>query len=293
MEFSELEPFEMFSTLGKRKQYGYTAPVMYTPAPRRAYRKTYVSKFSKEGRSTVRSNLARDNKKVIPRVTGLTPSLKKAIKAMIDGQLEVKTNQYNQQVSARGTVATGDILNIMPTIVQGAGQGARVGNAITIKRLVVDVIISPALSQTIYPFVCRILIFRWKDRGNKIITSTETASFYENNNSSTAGTGDVSNQVLLPNPDLFETLYDKVTPVMAWYSNAATTQALVNYNQAKYTIDVEAARMKVCYDDNTSQPDRSIFMLVQAVNTNGTNVNAAGTACANVFQNIMCQYTDA
>ena len=143
------------------------------------------------------------------------------------------------------------------------------------------------------------MIFRPQDKGNRAFDSTQAAAFYDAGASSFAGTGDWVDTVAIPNPEYFEVLYDKVTPVMQWVTNdpedgSSATNSKVIANSYQYSVDIPYACGKLKYADNDTVPSKFIFILVQAVNITATgNQNAAGTACADVFIQGSFEFLDA
>lgn len=270
-------------------QAGIVAP------PRRTFRKATINST---GRSSAAWNKKRDNA-TKPKAYGVPRYLKTAVKAILDQQAEWKLTRGASETTARGTVAAADVAQWMPGISQGTTNGTRIGTEINIKSAKFDILIAPFNSATVQPFKCRILIFRPQDKGNRAFDATMAAAFYDSGAATFAGTGDWVDTVAIPNPEYFEVLYDKVTPVMQWQSNApvdgsSATNSKVIANSYHYSVDIPYACGKLKYADADTTPSKFLWILVQAVNISGTgNQNAAGTATADVFIQGSFEYLDA
>lgn len=269
--------------------------VMPPPAP---YRRSYSytpRRASVEGKVSVKQRLNADNLKITKK-TKIPRGIASAVKAILDGQADVKFTRAAATLNARGTIASVDPIQIMPTLAQGTTSSTRTGNDIMIKSFTIDLLIAPVASSSFFPSKFRILVFRPKDRGNRPFDAAQAANFYDTGAGSAPGDGGWSNQVTIPNPQLFETLYDKLTPVMQWQTAVPAAGAVTNthilLNQFNYTIDLKEARGRLRYDDNNTDSSKYIYLLVQAVNMNNTNVNAAGLNVGEFYYNLNCCYTD-
>lgn len=271
-------------------------------ARRGTYRKPYVRKArsNTSGRNSVAWNLRRDNK-TKPRVYGIPQQVKQAVKAIIDQQAEWKNTRGVSNGSCRGTIAVADVIQFMPGLAQGTSNGSRLGNEINIKSAKFDILIAPIGTGADNPPVkVRILIFRWADKGNRVFAAADAAVFYDNGGTSFAGTGAFGDQIAVPNPDLFEVLYDQITPIMQWVDTVPTTGTAdsltkIPMNQYRYSIDMPYACGKLKYNDNAStDPSKYMYMVLQSVNTNTlTSVAAAGTnTCEYIVQGTF-EYLDA
>lgn len=278
----------------------YATPGAIRAPARRTIRSYTPRRGGRSGQQTVSGNLARDNAKKT-RVYGVSPQLKKAIKAVLDQESEYKYYRDTQSFQAQGTIAAGDIYDLSPIPAQGTSEGNRVGNEIKVKSFSLDILIAPIASATIMPFVCRILVFRPRSPGggSGFDLTSLAAAFYDTGTGSAAGDGGWSNQVTVPNFDYIEILYDKVTPVMQWQTaiptaSSAVTNTKIIVNQHRYSIDVPAARGVWKFDDTTgNSTNKAIYVVVQAINitANGTQ-NAAATDCADVYIASQTQFTD-
>lgn len=269
-------------------------------APARKTVRTYMPRRgTKSGNQSVSGNLARDNSKKT-KVVGVSPQLKRAVRAILDSQAEYKFFRSGSNFQARGTIASTDIIDYSPAITQGTTQSTRVGNDIKIKSFSFDILISAIPSATIMPFVLRILILKPKNAGTLANNSPTTlaADFYETGGGSAPGDGGWSNQVTVPNLDLFDTLYDRVTPVLQWQTAiptaaSAVTNTKIIMNQLRYSIDVPYMRGVLKYDDANSTASKVCYMVVQAINTNNSGTqNAGATVCADVYVATQVCFTD-
>ena len=228
----------------------YTVPASVIRSVRRSYRRQ--NRLNTTGRTSTSWNKSRDNA-TKPRAYGVPRGLKTAIKAVLNQEAEWKLTRGASETTARGTIATADVAQWMPGITQGTTNGTRIGTEINIKTAKFDFLIAPIQSTTIQPFKCRILIFRPQDKGNRAFDSTQAAAFYDAGASSFAGTGDWVDTVAIPNPEYFEVLYDKVTPVMQWATNdpedgSSATNSKVIANSYQYSVDIPYAcgKLRVC-----------------------------------------------
>lgn len=272
----------------------YSQPILQRSRP--AIR-SYRSWGSKNGRATVSSNVRRDNSKK-PTVKGISPQLKRAIKAVLDGEAEWKMTRGALQTTARGTIASADISQWMPGISQGTTNGTRIGNEINVKKLTMDILIAPIASATVNPFRCRILIFRPKDKGYQAASAGMASDFYDNGSGSFAGTGVWSDLIALPNPDLFEVLVDKLTPTMQWCSTIPTasnkpTNTHIIAQGYNYQFTLPQMYGKLHFDDNSTVPSKALYLVVQAIDINLNDTNAAGTTVADVYVQQTLEYLDA
>jgi len=273
---------------------GYVVPAIVAPA-RRTYRRTSRNNLS--GTPSAAWNKQRDNAKK-PQARGIPRALKTAIKAVLNQEAEWKLTRGSLPSTARGTIAAADVAQWMPGITQGAGNGQRIGDEVNIKSAKFDIMISPSAATNPAPFKCRILIFRPQDRGNKPFDATMAAAFYDNGSGSFAGTGVWLDQVAVPNPEYFEVLYDKLTPVMQWTTSVPTaadadTNLKLPYNQYHYSVDVPYCCGKVKYSDTSTDPSKYVWMVIQACDTNTlSSTNAAGVLVAETYVQATFQYLD-
>lgn len=209
---------------------------------------------------------------------------------------EVKYTRAGIATTSRGTVALADVSLITPTLSLGNTSATRVGNSIRIKKFHVDVLMAPEPATTALPFRNRVLVFRWKDGGNKVLTSTDMAAFYNDGASDTAGTG-VWNDQCRRLSDRFEVLHDSVTPVMHWDATTPTvtnipTNTKILANDYRHSFDVPYLHRVITYDDASTEPSTNVYILVCAIDVGSSAGNNPTTILGDVGITLHCDYVD-
>jgi len=224
------------------------------------------------------------------------PGLGAMIRRELARSAEKKFSRAAALTTARGTIAVADVVLITPTLAQGNTSATRVGNSIKITNFHVDILMCAEPSGTAQPFRCRVLVFKWKDGGNKLFASADATSFYNSGATDISGTGVWTDQVNRLS-DRFDVLYDSITPVMQWQSSIPTaaspaTNTKIVMSDHRRSFDVPYLRREITYDDADTVPSTSVFLVVQAIDTNNSQTNPSTGIMADVAYVLSVDYTD-
>lgn len=243
--------------------------------------------------------------------------LKKMVKAIIARDVEVKTKSMTLILaSIYSSNHMNFPLNVIPLgfnsstlpVVQGTGQGTRIGNKITLKKLIFRGTIQPNAQQSVIneqprPMHVKMVIFYDREDPNAVPLPGST--FFQDGSSSTGFTTNSTDFLRSINTDRFRVLKTKVFKL--GYSNyAGTTTNAPNQgvNQAwanndfkfscPFSMDLAKYYPKmVKFNDNLSDPmTRGLFCLFFCAYADGQQMsNVTVPAHVNYIQDV--RFTDA
>nr|QJI53697.1 MAG: capsid protein [Cressdnaviricota sp.]QJI53699.1 MAG: capsid protein [Cressdnaviricota sp.]QKN88871.1 MAG: capsid protein [Cressdnaviricota sp.] len=212
-----------------------------------------------------------------------TKALAKLIQRVVSRNIENKSRQANLEMNLQfaqpgGTgLSFNGLIPLTPydsvgtpagstiQILQGTGQGGRVGNVIKTKYATLKGVLAPLpLNATTNPApapmeIC-IWIFKLKDlrSGNQLITAQDNINnqFFQSNNSTTGVTGSLINIVQAINQDNIHLYYKRVFKVgfAAGQAGGSIANNEFSYNR-KFSINITKYLPKtIKFDDNTEMP---------------------------------------
>lgn len=185
-------------------------------------------------------------------------NIKNVVLREISKKLEVKrqslvssyNNYYNVINDAR-------VLNLMPVIAQGVGQGDRIGNNITIKKMVlmVNLVVDPTSTLATTPSYVDLYIFKFKKNNVAPPSASDMSRFLQTGNSANAYNGESFDGLR----DLNEDLFSKKKHLRL---NMIHGQTINNYSgygfmRSNYTLKFDITKYvksRLLYDDTTNQP---------------------------------------
>lgn len=215
----------------------------------------------------------------------------------------------NARISAYGTTAGGLSLPVSPlasivSIVQGTGQGGRIGNRIKTKKCTLSINLSPLgynAASNIVPVPQVVVGYLYYDMQNTTAVSPPGADFIQFGNSSTALTGRIIDAMSAVNTDRYK-LYKKFFVKSGWSQNTGTGAAAGvafyanNDFNADNRIDIDVTSMMpkyVEFNDNSGNPQtRNLLLYLEAVRMDG-GANPLASETTNVNVAIDYRYSDA
>ena len=243
--------------------------------------------------------------------------IKKLIKREIAKNVENKTFQYLDDVyDILPSNSPGFDANIVPvapaaggflTISQGLGQGQRIGNRIKIKKLTVSgVIIANPYNATTNPTPAPVQVKVWffydKEEWNAVPTPQTAGDFLQFGNTSLGLQNQLYDHSMPINNDRYKVLTTRVFKVGYASFNGATggvpLQGYFANNDFKlncnFKVDLTKYAIKnVEFRDTATTPTtRGIFMMMQPVYANGSQIPSAIIPCRCVYMNSVV-YEDA
>jgi hypothetical protein len=250
---------------------------------------------------------------------GKRPALKKMIRKELSSRVEIKTIQsyvHDRTLVAVGNTdfltSTGSIGNMIVlgpdpnnglNIIQGTGQGQRIGNKISVKSLIIKGTICPkpydiTYNVSTFPLQVKMWIFYDKTAPNNI--PNPTADFFQNGNSSKGWFGDLVDTWSPVNTDRYRVLATRTFKV-GYASNEGTGaiqayQGMTNNDykmSANFSINLTKIFAKsVKYNDTSSYPtSRGLYCLfTYAAGTGGTLNSLVRAAEVQWMQSM--KYTD-
>jgi len=274
-----------------------------------AYKRTYGKKAS--------------GKRMYKRKSYAKKTTKKSVKSMVKREIaravENKTFQvFDDNHDILPSVSPGFDAQILPctpfagsnlTIVQGTGQGQRVGNKINIKKLRFDAIVYPkAYNATTNPTPAPVQIKFWffydKEETQAIPAPQTAGDFLQFGNTSLALGNRLFDHLAPVNTDRYRVLTTRTVKVgYAIYGGTGATGSLPTQGNlsnndfklnARVSVDLTPYCVKhVVYRDNSPTPStRGIFVMIQPVYANGGAI-ASGTIPAEMNYLQTIDYEDA
>lgn len=247
-------------------------------------------------------------------------TLTKFVKKVLKRQLEKKTQQFSAAYSmsnASNLSFSNNTQPLTPTtsslvITQGVGQGARLGNEVSVTGATLNLMMFPnpyTISENTVPMPQGIELFIWSVKGDtqtlagaRTITTT---NFFQNGSSSTGFSGNNFDHMVKPN-------LDKVTPYFhgyyklgaANYQTNTGTQAnqfsfanndyKLNHN-VKVNLMEKGFPKKLIWNDNTdTATSRQLFFTISPWDCDGgANADTITAVPCNFEYIVEVEYTDA
>lgn len=235
------------------------------------------------------------------RVAKLTKPVKRTIQRMISRNVENKTAQvYNYERELWPVTSVNfPTQNIFPlgpdptsiVIVQGVGQGQRIGNTIKTKKLVIRGTVVPYPYDAVFnpapgPIQVKMWVFYDKRTPVDVPNPVAGSNFFQSGNTSKGFQNDLADLWSPVNSDIYRILatrtfklgnaeYAGTSPPVSTASAQYYTNNDFKYN-ANFSINLTKHYPKtVKFNDNTSTPSsRGLFMMVAFFNANGTQINS-------------------
>lgn len=248
---------------------------------------------------------------------GKFSSVKKVIRSEISRNLEKKSKQYEQQDdlilgSANSLTLDATIVPLAPDstylqIDQGVGNGSRVGNSITTKKLTFKGTLVPlpynvSTNPEPRPVQIKLWVFYDKTRPTEEPTPAQSANFFQFNNSAAGFSNDLVDLWRPINTDVYRVVatrtfklgvsrFDANGTVFAGSSYFANNDFKYNCN---FSIDLTKHIPKIVkFNDTNSQPtSRGLFSMFVAYYADGTAM-ASGVIPAKYSWMLDYTYTDA
>lgn len=240
--------------------------------------------------------------------------MKKMVRREIRRAQETKTSEYYNAGLGLWSSVDGNFSsnNIFPVHVdganlqvpQGTGQGGRIGNEITIKKLTFSGHIVPEIYNAVYnptPAPVHVKMWIFYDKANNISIPAPITNFFQSGSASRGFQNDLMDHMSPPNADRYAVLATKTMKV-GFADNTGTgsvgAQAYFANNDYKMTasfrFDLTKHIPKLCrFNDGTNTPTtRGLYCMIQPVYAIGTAI-PAGIRTAVVQYVRTVDYTDA
>lgn len=272
----------------------------------------YARKRRAPAKKGVKRNYRRPAKRVARRSTFV-----KKVQAIIHRNLENKTYQANGfGYNIINSAATGWAANCFGTlpmtpaagflqIDQSTGQGGRIGDKISIRKLTFSGVIYPAkynvsTNGNIQPQEVKFWLVTQKDTPN--VQPTGYTKFFQFGTTSGGFDGTLIDMIKKPNQDLFMIHTTRTFKVgygeYFGTGNNATAQYYNNNDfklNHKFSIDVTKYAVKdVKYNDSTLTPmTRGVFLVCEAVYANGSTISSVNEIPVLMDWQLSVTYEDA
>lgn len=246
-------------------------------------------KYRKSGKRVARKSYARKGRSVA--------SVKKIVKRMLSANIETKCFQFlgtgHDILPSNSPGFDGQIIAVSPAatylaINQGLGQGGRIGNKITIKKLTMDGVMFPlpynaTTNLTPAPIQVKMWIFYDKEEPNAVPAPQASADILQFGSTSLPFQNELFDHTMPINLDRYRVLTTRTyklgyasyggTGAQPQQGNFANNDFKLNcrvkVNLTKYAIK------KVVYRDNTSNPTtRGLYAMFQPVYANGNPIGS-------------------
>lgn len=238
------------------------------------------------GRYKYRGTSKRYRKKV-------PPGVRAYVKSAITRSLELKkTHTINSDVQFNPQIVAGDVLNLLPGMSQGTTQATRVGNSITLKRLVIRGVVNMvALGTYNSPTYVDVYIFKNRKTNN---SPASMSDFLQLGSSSVSYDGDTQpySGLLRVNDDAFkECIHERFYLLNSPPSAAQAFNAAINPS-ATFEWDLTRfMKKKLLFDDSiTAAQNDSLWMACGTTQSDGNTVS--GSNMAEITYVVEMDYTD-
>lgn len=261
--------------------------VRKTSKPKKTYRRKarQSSKVSKKVKTYIKQTLTRNEETKISAASSLS---------------KFDFTSYNVDTNSAGE--TINLCDCLGLITQGTGQGNRIGNQITLKKLMVKFIFSPipqdgSLDGSIYKTI-KLMFFRVKKQMGAP-TNSQWGQLLQNGNTDIPPANQYLDIMRPFNKDLFE--IKKTFTFKLNAENDAEIQTQLNGHSFIKTISIDISRYlpkKITYDDTTTLPTNArLYAAVLIADSKGNrhDLGASGiyTLNVNATYNAYAEYTDA
>ena len=268
-------------------------------------RKTYKRRAPK--RTFKRRSVKRTRKSSVVRV----------VKRVLSRQVEVKTRTFASlggQLYPSGNASQCDIYNVIDmgcrtpgfAIVQGTGDGARVGNQITVKKVTIRGGLVPnpwnTTTNTVpVPLQVKVWVFYDKRQRSVKPAPFAAADFFDFNSTVSGFQNDLVDMWAPVNTNLYTVLKTK-TFKLGFSIGGSSTASEVTFqspnNDFKYNCNfsmdlTKCLPSRVVYNDNTADSStRSVYMLWCIAGANGQIIANNQLPCTLQYEALL-KYTDA
>lgn len=252
--------------------------------------------------------------KAKPKAETQVAVINKMINTALHKQIENKCYQfYKSEFSLRSDAEGGttNTLILSPysstvNIIQGTGQGTRIGNKIKIVKASFDFVIVPNVYDATYniaPKPMDIVFHYYYDKDNRTISSAPGTDFFQQGSSSGPLTGSLLDALADVNTDRYA-LLKRVVYKLGNSSNngsgAAITESYYNNNDYKFNIIRRINLMPmlvkdVIFNDNNANPtSRILLCYVSCLPADGSLANATTNSRPVTMQYVLnYEYEDA
>lgn len=241
-------------------------------------------------RKAVRRRVARRRVVRKTRASKVTKSVKKFVRSQINRNIENKCVQINSGYSFGNVTESPDLnaypmcpLNTFWTISLGTGQGARVGNQVTTRKVMLNYILRPtsydATTNPIpQPSIVQLMLGYVKLTPGTLPVAADVNNLFQSGSSVAAPNGSLRDIISVINKDYW-VIKKRWTHKIGYAENSATgasgSDANFANNDYKYSaikrLDITKFVPKVLHfnDSNASTLTKNLFFMVQAVSAAG------------------------
>lgn len=255
-------------------------------------------------------------KRAIPRKKSGVSKISRTIKKVVSRMSETKIQDLSSGVNLASYNGTNwDTTNTIPlmpypsflSIVQGTGQGDRIGDRVTISSLVMRMIFTPKVYNATTnpaPVPQMIKLFLVNGKLNSLYnirpTQALTVQFFQDGNSSTAPTGDLFDMITEPNTDLWNVYATKTIKLGNSAYTGTGSSAVAQYQQnndyklnhlIKWNITKYIPKVLHWNDTGGSMTSRGLFLMILIANADGTTSAVGTTPCVMDYQ-LTVKYKD-
>jgi len=234
---------------------------------------------------------------------------------MLSRQLETKTVGFNPSTRVIRYPAAGALFNqqnIVPLafngagiqLLQGVGDGQRVGNKIRVKRLRFNFVLRPRQYETgtnpkPIPNMIRIVLFY--ERQSPTITPAIDTNFFEYNTTATPPSGELSDMLAPINENVYRKFAERTVKLgFAEAYGAGSDVAWQQYANNDYKLNVmmkwditKYIPKNIRFPDNSSTSStRGLWAAVLPAPADGS-IGVGGTSPLSMDYWLDCEYTDA
>jgi len=234
--------------------------------------------------------------------------IKKYVKTLIALKQENKeTTAFGLNQSILTVVSsTPTNISLLPTPNQGTGDADRIGNEITVKKLIVTGFVNmlpyDATNNPTAP--APLWVKMWVVSAKNINTNTfsntlAASSFFQTQNSSTNFQATIRDQLLPVNPDLFTVHASKVFKIgfgsLSGANNSANVGTAFDNSpmSQKFSFDCSKFVSKLKYDEGQTWPtNKNLFLVVTSTRADGS-VSSGTLPMSEYHWRVQCIYEDA
>lgn len=231
----------------------------------------------------------------------------KNVKAVVTRMAETKNSHFNfTQYLPNVNAGTSTQVQIAPnsgslSIVQGTGQGDRVGDRVRVKKAMFRGYMSPLAYDVTYnsapsPVEVRMIIGKNKASPTTAMT---LSTLFQNGDTSVAPAGTLLDMLSPINKETVQVYVDRIFKLGTQYGQTGTTAANGYYSNNDFLFnqrfDVDITKFLpnvITYNDTTAQPtSNSLFALFLCVSADGT-ITGANLRPVLLTYDLDFQYTD-
>jgi len=224
--------------------------------------------------------------------------IKKIVNSILSRKIETKLAdvEFNDRI-VYPVINQGDVYSLIPTaIAHGTGDGARVGNKLTVSRAVLKLSLAASYLGTGYgPTYFDMYIFKVKARVPMPPTNTEMAGFLDDAGSQTSYSGDPIDGLRQLNKSMFTLCLKKRVKLYNPLNGTAYYGSGSDIPQSKqFIINITKFFKKTwIYNDNFNTPYNDNLYLAFGATQTDNSVAPVGLGTANWSGIVELQYKDA